>query len=137
MVPPFEDAVFKLKKGEISPEPVQTSFGFHVIKVTDIKEGGRKPKEAVAAEIRTRLAAEASQRTAKAKAEEARAALQSAKDFMAEAKGRGLTPVETTISQPGAARPRRRCPIRFRRPPSTWPLVASPSPCRPRRAGSS
>ena len=39
MVPQFEDALFKLKKGEISPEPVRTPFGFHVIKVTDVREG--------------------------------------------------------------------------------------------------
>jgi peptidyl-prolyl cis-trans isomerase D len=108
MVPQFEDALFKLKKGELAPEPVQTPFGFHVIKVTDIREGGRKPKEAVAAEIRTRLTADAAQREAKAKADEARAALLSAKDFMAEARSRGLAPLETTVSQaerlaPGAA----------------------------------
>ena len=135
MVPQFEDALFKLKKGEISPEPVQTPFGFHVIKVTDVREGGRKPKEAVAAEIRTRLAAEAAQRAAKAKADEARAALLSAKDFMAEAKSRGLTPLETTVSQAGAAGSRRGVPTRCRRRPSTWPRAVSPCPCRPRRAG--
>ena len=99
-MPQFEDVLFKLKKGELSPEPVRTPLGFHAIKVTDIREGGRKPKDTVAAEIRARLVAEASQAAAKTKAEEARAALQSAKDFMAEAKSRGLAPVETTISRP-------------------------------------
>src|SRR4030095_16334553 len=39
MVPEFSDAAFKLKKGEISPEPVRSNFGFHIIKVTDRKEG--------------------------------------------------------------------------------------------------
>ncbi len=68
--------------------------------------GGRKPKEAVAAEIRARLAAEASQRAAKAKADEVAGRAQAAPDFMAEAKSRGLTPLETTLSQPErAARP--------------------------------
>ncbi|HLN63851.1 MAG TPA: peptidylprolyl isomerase [Symbiobacteriaceae bacterium] len=36
MVPEFENVVFKLKKGEISA-PFQSSFGWHVAQVTDIK----------------------------------------------------------------------------------------------------
>lgn len=35
MVPEFSSAAFQLKKGEVSKEPVQTQFGWHVIKVED------------------------------------------------------------------------------------------------------
>ena len=45
MVEPFAQAAFKLKKDEISPEPVRTEFGYHIIKVTDRKAGGKQPFE--------------------------------------------------------------------------------------------
>ena len=39
MVPEFEDAVKKLKKGQIS-RPVKTQFGWHLIQLTDTRESG-------------------------------------------------------------------------------------------------
>jgi peptidyl-prolyl cis-trans isomerase D len=93
----FEAAMFSLNKGEISPEPVRSPFGFHAIKVLDINEGGKKPLSEVAAQIRERLQTEAAEQAAKTKADETRAKLLGAADFMAQAKSLGLTPLETNI----------------------------------------
>ncbi|HEY5264575.1 MAG TPA: peptidylprolyl isomerase [Steroidobacteraceae bacterium] len=38
MVKPFGDAVKSLKKGEITPEPVQTQYGWHIVKLEDTRE---------------------------------------------------------------------------------------------------
>jgi len=32
MVKPFEEAAFKLQKGEMTLEPIKTEFGYHIIK---------------------------------------------------------------------------------------------------------
>jgi peptidyl-prolyl cis-trans isomerase D len=101
MVPQFEQALFALEKGELSAEPVRTPFGFHAIKVTDAREAARQPLKDVAPQIRDRLAAEAADRAARAKADEIRPALQAAADFTAEARQLGLTPVETTMTKIG------------------------------------
>jgi peptidyl-prolyl cis-trans isomerase D len=101
MVPQFEQALFALKKGEITSEPVRTPFGFHAIKVSEVREATRKPLKEVTAQIRDRLAAEGAEAAAKARAEEVRPTLQAAGDFMAEARKLGLTPIETTMSKLG------------------------------------
>lgn len=98
----FEQALFLLKKGEISPDPVRTPFGYHAIKVSDIEEGGKLLLKEVAAQIKEKLQAERSERAALDKAEAARSLLQDAKDFAAEATRLGLVPKEATLARGGA-----------------------------------
>jgi peptidyl-prolyl cis-trans isomerase D len=50
MVKPFSDAVFEMQKGEVKG-PVESEFGLHIIRLTDIKAGGQKPFAAVRADI--------------------------------------------------------------------------------------
>ncbi|MGH7356838.1 MAG: SurA N-terminal domain-containing protein [Candidatus Rokuibacteriota bacterium] len=99
VVPQFEDALFKLKKGEVTLEPVRTPFGFHAIRVVDVREAGVRPLKEVADQIRAKLVEEGADRAARAKADEVRGTLLGTKDFMAEARRLGLTPIETTIAQ--------------------------------------
>jgi peptidyl-prolyl cis-trans isomerase D len=62
MVKPFEDAVYAMKKGDIS-DVVESDFGFHIIKLTDVKEIKQKSFE----ELRAGLESELKEQQAKAK----------------------------------------------------------------------
>lgn len=99
LVPQFEQAAFALKKGEISPAPVRTPFGYHAIKVVDIKEGGKSSLKDVTPKIKERLAADRSDVAARAKADAVRAALLGAKDFAAEAKTLGFEARDVAIAR--------------------------------------
>ena len=61
MVKPFEDAVFKAKKGEIVG-PVESDFGFHVIEVTDVKPAKVKTLAEASPEIEATLKKQAASR---------------------------------------------------------------------------
>jgi peptidyl-prolyl cis-trans isomerase D len=50
MVKPFEDAVFAMKSGEIS-NVVESDFGFHIIQLTGVRGGDKKPFDQVRPEI--------------------------------------------------------------------------------------
>lgn len=55
MVKPFADKAFSMEKGEIS-KPVRTRFGFHIIKLEDIKKAGTKTLDQVKNEIESTIA---------------------------------------------------------------------------------
>lgn len=54
-VKPFSDAMVKLDKGQMTEAPVQSQFGWHIIKVDDVREAQFPPLEQVTPQIREAL----------------------------------------------------------------------------------
>jgi len=54
-VKPFADAMVKLKKGELTQQPVQTQFGYHVIRLDDIRPAKAPPLDQVGPRIKQQL----------------------------------------------------------------------------------
>lgn len=54
-VKPFSDAMVKLNKGQFTEVPVQTQFGWHVIRLDDTRDTQFPPLEQVAPQIREAL----------------------------------------------------------------------------------
>lgn len=61
MVKPFEDAVFAMKKGDIS-DVVESDFGYHIIQLTDIKTPKQRSFEELRASIESDLKTQQAQR---------------------------------------------------------------------------
>ena len=55
MVKEFEEAVLKLKKGEITKKPVKTKFGYHIIILNDIRDSQPKKFNDIKRQIVERL----------------------------------------------------------------------------------
>ena len=58
MVPEFGEAAFKMKKGEVSEKPINSSFGYHIIAVDDVRDTKPLTEEQAAPQIRARMAQE-------------------------------------------------------------------------------
>lgn len=58
---PLEDAAFKLKTGEIS-DLVESDFGYHIVKLTALRGGEKKPFEAVKAELENEVKVQLAQK---------------------------------------------------------------------------
>ncbi len=61
MVKPFEDAAYAMKKGDIS-DVVESEFGFHIIKLTDIKAAKQRSFEEMRADLEADLKKQQAQR---------------------------------------------------------------------------
>ncbi|MDW3095294.1 MAG: peptidylprolyl isomerase [Gammaproteobacteria bacterium] len=59
MVPPFAEAVKLMNKGDVSVAPVQTDFGFHVIKLEDMRELEKPSFESMRDQLQQSLIREA------------------------------------------------------------------------------
>jgi hypothetical protein len=63
-VPEFGQAMTKLKKGEMTQEPVKTQYGYHIIKLEDTREATFPPLADVKPQIEQRLMQQKLARTA-------------------------------------------------------------------------
>jgi len=57
-VKPFSDAMIKLEKGKFTAQPVQSQFGWHVIRVDDVRDAKIPPFEEVKPQLQQRLQAQ-------------------------------------------------------------------------------
>ncbi|TLM68847.1 MAG: hypothetical protein FDZ69_01195 [Deltaproteobacteria bacterium] len=94
MVPTFEQAVFGLKPGEIGG-PVETQFGYHIIRLIALNEARIRPLAEVKDEIKRGLRVEKAQQLAFEKAMDAYNINRKDGSLEAAAKAAGLTVRET------------------------------------------
>jgi peptidyl-prolyl cis-trans isomerase C len=57
-VKPFSEAMVKTEKGKFTPQPVQTQFGWHVIKIDDVRSAKVPPFDEVKGQLSQRMQAQ-------------------------------------------------------------------------------
>lgn len=102
MVKPFEDAVYALKKGEIS-NVVQSDFGYHIIMLTDVRGGQLRPFETVKAGIEADLRRELAQKRFTEQADSFTDAVYSDADSLKPAADKFKLPIQKATVQRKAA----------------------------------
>jgi peptidyl-prolyl cis-trans isomerase D len=89
MVPEFDKVAFELQPGQMS-DVVKSSFGYHIIKVTDKKPAATRTLEEVRTQIEDQLKYEQAQTAAQKLADQVAAELKKPADFDTVARARGL-----------------------------------------------
>jgi peptidyl-prolyl cis-trans isomerase D len=95
MIKPFEDAVFAMKPGQVTM--VETHFGFHVVKLEELKPAHTDTLEEAKPKIIDRLRTEAGAKLARDATREDLAAALNGTSLQDLAKKRGLDAVETPM----------------------------------------
>ncbi|HHC74705.1 MAG TPA: peptidylprolyl isomerase [Thiothrix sp.] len=100
MVPSFADAIKVMKKGDVSAAPVKTQFGFHVIKLEDMRDAKLPELKMLEPQIRRII----EQQKLKAHVDELRAKAD-VKVMLEEGKSPAATPAPTATPTAPAATP--------------------------------
>lgn len=94
MVPEFDEAAFSMEPGQVSA-PVKTSFGYHVIKLTEKRAASKRGLDEVRTQIEDQIKWDRAQDQAQRIADDIAGRLDSPDDFETVAKPQGLTVAES------------------------------------------
>ena len=94
MVPEFDKVAFAMEPGQIS-DPFKTSFGYHVVKLTEKRAATSRPLTEVSAQIEDQIKWQRAQDEAQRTADDIAAQLKTPGDLDTVAKARGLTVAES------------------------------------------
>lgn len=104
MVPEFDEAVFGMAPGSVS-DPVRTSFGFHVIKLEEVRPAGQRPLDEVKEQIRGQLRFPRLRDEASRLAAELHAKVKDGADLRTAAEGMSLTVKDAGVVTRGGGVP--------------------------------